>query len=119
MEATYSRDLEGIDQPVYDAAAERPGKPIRVRVQPSLFRVSKRREGATGDQIAWAKVSWIIECHTPEEVIALREAMKEFFEVISLVGAKEIRRRLKVAATVSDEAQLDTLLDRANPYLPR
>ena len=102
MIASYSRDVEGIDQPVYDAAAERPGKPIRVRIQPSLYRVKP----GGGEQTSWAKVSWLVECESAEEVIALREAMREFFDTVTAVGAAETVKRLQLKVRPTAEGML-------------
>ena len=67
MEITYSADAVDLDRPAYDAQAERPDRPIRLRVQPTLLRV---RQGETvGNHRSWTGVSWTLECATAEEAI--------------------------------------------------
>ena len=87
MEMSYSADVDGIDVPVQEAAAERvkPGEPIRIRIQPSIFRrkVAQHR--------MWPGVSWTLNCTTVEEAIELREAMRIFFDQCSKVGPHQVR----------------------------
>jgi hypothetical protein len=77
MEMSYSADVDHIDEPVQQAAEERkPGESIRIRLQPSIFR------RPLGQHRMWPGVSWTVDCATVEEAIALREAMRAFFEAI-------------------------------------
>lgn len=106
MKLKFSGDVpKDMDQPPYEAAAERPGKPIRVRLQPTLFR---KREGRTGgEQQAWPGVSWLFDCQTPEEAIALRDALRLFFVTAAELGPAEVSRRLEEIKRLfdgSDEA---------------
>lgn len=97
MEVTYSAAVNlALDQPVHDAHAERPGKPIRIRLQPTIFRV---REGR-GQQQAWAGVSWILACQSPAEAIALREGLKVFFEAVTQLGPVAVGEVLRDAMAV-------------------
>jgi len=90
MDATYSANVDQIDQPVIEAAAERTkvGETIRIRVQPSIFR------RAIGQHRMWPGVSWTLDCASPEEAIALREAMRVFFAQTAQVGPVAMRDRL-------------------------
>jgi hypothetical protein len=94
MEVTYSAAVNlSLDQPVHDAQAERPGKPIRIRLQPTIFRL---REGgaSAGQQQAWAGVSWIIECQSAAEAIELREALRRFFDAVGRIGPAAVGESL-------------------------
>jgi len=91
VNVTYSADQTRLDDPVHEAALERPGKPIRIRIQPTVFR---RRERGGGQHRAWLDVSWILECKTREEAIALRDTMRLFFDLVSAEGPVNVARRL-------------------------
>jgi len=54
MDVQYSADIAHIDDFVKEAARERPGKPIRLRVQPTVFRAVEPK----GQQRAWPAVDW-------------------------------------------------------------
>jgi hypothetical protein len=83
MDVNYSAAINpDLDQPVYEAQAERPGKPIRIRLQPTIYRI--RDTG--GQQQAWTGVSWILECRTAEEAVALKEALRVFFDAVAASG---------------------------------
>lgn len=85
METSYSADIDHIDDAVKLAAAERrEGESIRVRLQPSLYRRS------VGQHRDWAGVSWCIDCTGVEEAIALREALRVFFEALGRVGPNAV-----------------------------
>jgi hypothetical protein len=88
---TYSADVDHIDDQAYEAEAERPGEPIRIRIQPSIFR---KAAGAQGQHRAWLDVSWMLECKDAKEAIALREAMRIFFEQVGEKGAEAVRQQL-------------------------
>src|SRR5262245_23654919 len=103
-QVSYSAELPDLDQPPYDAARERPGKPIRLRIQPTMFRL---RPGGRpgGQQLAWPGVSWMIECATPEEAIALREGLRLFFTAVCTQGSAEVIAALEglIAQPVDDD----------------
>jgi hypothetical protein len=93
MEVTYSAAINpSLDQPVHDAQTERPGKPIRIRLQPTIFRL--RDGGLGGQQQAWAGVSWIVECQSAAEAIELKEALKRFFDAVGAFGPAAVGERL-------------------------
>ena len=88
MEITYSADAVDLDRPAYDAQAERPDRPIRLRVQPTLLRV---RQGETvGNHRSWTGVSWTLECATAEEAIEVRDALGNFFNTLSVYGGRKL-----------------------------
>jgi hypothetical protein len=86
MEMTYSADVDHLDDAAHEAGAERvkPDEPIRVRIQPSLFRrkVAQHR--------MWAGVSWTVDCATVEETIQLREALRVFFAAVVRLGPARV-----------------------------
>jgi hypothetical protein len=90
MEQTYSADVDHIDEPIEEAAAERTqvGESIRIRVQPSIYR------RVLGQHRMWAGVSWTIDCATVEEAVALREALRVFFEALARDGPELVTRHL-------------------------
>lgn len=73
MDVSYTADPIDLDQPAHEAAEARPGKPIRLRVIPTLLR-------ATGDYVAWRGVAWTVSCQTAAEAIEVRRALEAFFE---------------------------------------
>lgn len=73
MDVSYTADPVDLDQPVIDVAAERPGKPIRIRVLPMLLR-------ASSDYVAWKGVAWTVGCDSTAEAILVRRALEAFFE---------------------------------------
>lgn len=82
MQTDYSRDLVDPDQALHDAADERPGKPIRLRIHPTILR--KAPHG--GQYQPWKGVSWMLDCESPEEAIAFREALRLFFTTLNQQG---------------------------------
>lgn len=97
MNVTYSADIDHIDDPVRAAAEEAPGEPIKIRIQPSVL-----RRGKDNQQRAWAGVSWNLEVGAVDEAVALREALRAFFEV----------------AERSDLGYLKSQLEQLNPVTP-
>lgn len=91
MNVDYSADVENLDLPVQEAAAERPGKPIRVRIQPLLFRLREGETSSTGHYRAWNDVSWILECADVAETVAVREALRAFFDRLAIEGPEATR----------------------------
>ena len=91
MQTDYSGDpVFDIDRVIYDAAKERKGRPIRVRLQPTILR-TREGEGysaSSGQYKAWKDVRWTIECGTPKEVFQLRDALRAFFKAIGRGGVK-------------------------------
>lgn len=92
MEISYSADVPDLDRPAVEAKAERPDRPIRLRVQPTLLRV---KAGATlGNHRSWPGVSWTLECQTAEEAIAVRRALQAFFAALAQHGPAVVERAL-------------------------
>ena len=98
MEISYSADTPDVDKPAFDAQAERPSRPIRMRVQPTLLRVNPGE--SVGNHRSWSGVSWTLECRTAEEAIGVRDALQAFFAAISVHGAEAVRKALTPAPTV-------------------
>lgn len=98
MLSEFSRDLSDPDKPVKEAAAKRPGKPIKLRIQPMILNTV---DGKGGQYKSWKQVSWTLECDTPAEAFAVRDAMAVFFEVMGKRGPKAVTAALKAAAKES------------------
>ena len=94
----YSGDAGDLDRSAYAAAAERPGRPVRIRIQPSLFRA---RDASTpgNNYVGWRGVSWTLECPTAEDAIQVRKAMQAFFAAVRLHGARAVEKALLGATT--------------------
>ena len=86
MHSEFARDLADADRPLHQALASRPGKPIKIRIQPSLLVGAQYR--------SWKDVRWTIECDTPAEGIAVREALRLFFRTLADEGPAAIESRL-------------------------
>ena len=96
MQSEYGRDLADEDRPVFEAVEERPGKTIKLRIHPMIFR---RPEGKAGMYRAWKDVHWTLECETPEEAFALREAMRLLFRAICDSGLESVLAALRAVKT--------------------
>ena len=93
VNVAYSADLDHIDEPLYEAAGERPGQPVRIRLQPSVFR---KLPGEQSQHRAWAGVSWTLDCRDVQEAIALREALRVFFEKVGQRGPEAVAALLQI-----------------------
>lgn len=94
VEVSYSAEATDLDRAAHEAEAERPGKPIIVRVQPTIFRTGT---GTSGQQKAWAGVSWRVTCRHAAEAIDLRDALRVFFETVTRTDAATVIRALRQA----------------------
>lgn len=74
------------DTIIEEAAAERPGKPIRLRLQPSVL----RPRGSRAQYQAWRNLRWTIECDTPAEAFAFRDALRAFFAAMGRGGPEAV-----------------------------
>lgn len=97
MEMSYSKDVDRIDEPVQEAEAERTNanQTIRIRIQPSIFR------RPLGQHRMWPGVSWTLDCQSAEEAIALREAMRLFFEQVAAVGPAQMKVDLEALTSAA------------------
>lgn len=95
MQVNYSADVSTIDQPPHEAMAERPGKPIRIRIPLLLFRL---RDGGSspgnGAYRTWNDVSWILECETVDEALRVRDTLQLFFAHMQKHGAEAVQKQL-------------------------
>jgi hypothetical protein len=82
MESVFARDLADQDQPIVQALSERPGKPLKLRIQPMILFPRQYR--------AWKDVRWTLECRDVSEASAVREAMKVFFTVLASRGPAKV-----------------------------
>jgi hypothetical protein len=97
MLSEFVRDQIDPDQAIQEATTERPGKPLRIRLQPQILRQSN---GRTQYQ-TWKQVRWTLECDSPAEVFATRDAMRAFFEVLGTLGPAAVHRALDVIKAVN------------------
>lgn len=100
MQSEFIRDLADEDGPIAAAARERDGKPIKLRIQPMVLRTNK---GKGSQYHAWKDVRWTVECDSPEEAYAVRDALLVFFPALGRVGAKTVIRLLKEAKAEGKE----------------
>lgn len=80
-----------IDHALEQAAIERPGEPLRIRVQPAILR---KPEGKTGNFKAWKNLHWMIQLATVDEGRAFREALNAFFFVAAQQGIGSVHQTL-------------------------
>ena len=92
MQTEFAGDRVGPDEQILETVAERPGKPIRLRIQPMVLRTVA---GKGGQYHAWRDVRWTLECDSAEEVFATREAMYAFFNALSRGGVKAVQAALE------------------------
>lgn len=91
MQTEFARDLADQNRPIEDAVTLRPGKAIKVRIQPMIL---------TGNQYrAWKDVRWTLECEAPAEAFALRDAMVAFFQALAARGPEAVQQQLAAAST--------------------
>lgn len=90
MEVTSS--VAPIDQSLIDAAKERPGEELRIRVQPAILR---RPRGQTANNFqAWKNLHWMITVTDVTEGRAFREALSAFFYLASQQGIGAVQQQL-------------------------
>jgi hypothetical protein len=82
MIVNYSADVSTIDEPPSIAKAERPDKPIRIRIPLLLWRLREGGPSGAGQYRTWNDVSWILECETVEEALRVRDTLQLFFAAV-------------------------------------
>lgn len=87
MQSDFSRDLADQNRPIEQAATERPGKAIKVRIQPMVLIGAQYR--------AWKDVRWTLECESPAEAYATKDAMIAFFAAVAERGPEAVTAQLK------------------------
>lgn len=90
MQVTSS--IAPIDHPLEQAAIERPGEPLRIRVQPSVMRKAEGKRA--GNFQAWKNLHWMIELGDVTEGRAFREALNAFFFVAAQQGIGAVHQAL-------------------------
>ena len=90
MVSEFAQDFADPDQPIRDALTERPGKPVKIRIQPMLLRQVNGR----GQYLSWKQVRWTLDCDTAEEATISRDAMRLFFETLGRCGPEAVRAAL-------------------------
>jgi hypothetical protein len=86
MQSEFARDLKDQDRPIAEAYADRPGKPLKIRIQPMILTARQYR--------AWKDVRWTLDCDTPAEAFAVRDAMRLFFEALTSCGPAPVSATL-------------------------
>lgn len=92
MEISSSQDVMDLDQAAFEAQAERPTRPLRLRIQPTLLRLKTGQ--TTANHLSWPGVSWTLECQNAEETILVRQAMTAFFAALAQHGAEAVEKAL-------------------------
>jgi hypothetical protein len=87
-----SSSLAPIDDVLEQAAAERPGQPLKLRVQPTLLRHEAGRKSAHYG--SWKNLHWTLMLNSVDEGRAVREALSTFFFLIGHLGVYKLRARL-------------------------
>jgi hypothetical protein len=95
MKIDYSAEVLDLDQFALEAQQERPERPVRLRVQPTLLR---QPEGDAANHRAWPGVSWTLECQDAAEAIAVRKALEVFFTAIAQHGPRAVEKALTAPA---------------------
>lgn len=93
MLSDFAQDFADPDQPIREALAERPGKAVKIRVQPMLLRQANGR----GQYQAWKQVRWTLDCDTAAEALSIREALKAFFAAMQRCGPQAVLAALAKA----------------------
>jgi len=101
MQSEFARDLADQNRPIEEAARERPGKAIRLRIHPQIFRLI---EGKGGQYRAWRDVHWTLDLDTPAEAFSLRDALRLFFKTVVALGPDAVMTALKGATRKEDAA---------------
>lgn len=101
-EFVRDRDLADPDQSIDEAAAERPRKPILVRVQPAIYRLNDRGNGS-GNYRAWKDVHWTITLTDREEGRSLRAVLQVFFTALGSLGPEMVIDALEAAQIIAKQ----------------
>lgn len=88
MEMSFSGDVPDLDED--PRLAIRPDGGVNLRVQPALLLPS-------GNYRPWRGVAWTVRCGSPEEAIAVRDALRACFEAIGRRGAAAVQHTLETA----------------------
>lgn len=87
MKSEFARDLAGENETIDQAMAERPGKSIRIRIQPMILR-------GTGNYSSWKDVRWSLDLDDATEAHQVREAMRVFFHGLTTAGPDAVTAAL-------------------------
>jgi hypothetical protein len=90
MQSEFVRDLKDQNRPIEEAHADRPGKPLKIRIQPMILTARQYR--------AWRDVRWTLECDTPAEAFAVRDTMRVFFTALASRGPAAVAAALAAVA---------------------
>lgn len=90
MEITSS--LTSVDKALELAAMERPGQPIRIRIQPAILRKPADRPASNFQ--AWKNLHWMVGVKDVSEGQLFREALSAFFQVTAEQGISVVHHAL-------------------------
>jgi hypothetical protein len=102
MQSEFNREKVDLNRSIREAAKERPGKPIKLRIQPMVLRSV---DGKGGQYHAWKDVRWMLTFDSPAEAYAMREALRAFFDTVGRVGAAETERALLSAQATAPASE--------------
>lgn len=74
----------------YEAAETRPGKPIRLRMQPQLYFHLANKQYRTGAFLSWRSVYWNVLCPTVADALKVRDALGSLFKALAVLDADEV-----------------------------
>lgn len=98
MQSEFARDLADPDQPIHDALKERPGKPLKIRIQPMILRTTA--PGKSPQYVGWRDERWTLDCDSVAEAFAVRDAMRAFFETLGRLGPSAVHQALSAINAV-------------------
>ena len=80
VNGTYSAEPKELDQIVRNVAATTEDGRVRLRFQPTIY--------SEGQYKPWTDVTWILQCETADEAIAVKDTLRECFAALIRVGEK-------------------------------
>ena len=89
-----------LDQSLEEAAGEKPGEPIRIRVQPAILR--NRKGSNTPSYHAWKRLHYTLEVNDVAEGRSFREALSAFFYVSQQKGIAAVHDAIVALLSPTD-----------------
>jgi len=108
MQTSFARDLVDPATIIEEALAERPNKPVLIRIQPSIFRLRPGNLTSSGGIYkAWRDVHWTVAIDQADEAVPFREALRVFFAQLGAYGPTRVIDALQ-RLTESTDTTLDS-----------
>jgi hypothetical protein len=98
MLTAFTRDLTDYRRPLREALRERPGKPLKLRLQPTLLR---RTASGQVQYRAWPGIRWAIEATTVAEATACCEALRAFFHALNTSTPEHVAAQLRALSAAA------------------